>query len=230
MTEEEWLACEDTHRMMEYLGWFLPGTQRLGRKRLLCEVACWRRIFPLIKEFGRTAVEQYERLADGLASEDEVEAARLTAITACEQHQENASCQAVLSLEAAREAVWCEAVRLVRPPEFDPYQDDPEQSQIEHEVVRRARNAENAGQCTIFREIFGNPFRPVTFNVAWRTPDAILLAQGIYEERAFDRMPILADALQDAGCDNEDILNHLRDVNATHVRGCWALDLVLGKE
>ena len=56
------------------------------------------------------------------------------------------------------------------------------------------------------------------------------LARGVYEERAFDRMPILADALQDAGCDNPDILNHLRDTNAAHVRGCWALDLVLGKE
>ncbi len=58
----------------------------------------------------------------------------------------------------------------------------------------------------------------------------MLLASGIYAERAFDRMPILADALQDAGCDSDDILNHLRDANATHVRGCWALDLVLGKE
>ena len=80
------------------------------------------------------------------------------------------------------------------------------------------------------REVFGNPFRPVTVHPAWRTSDVLLLAQGIYAERAFDRMPILADALQDAGCDNEDILAHLRDVNATHVRGCWALDLVLGKE
>jgi hypothetical protein len=57
-----------------------------------------------------------------------------------------------------------------------------------------------------------------------------LLARGIYEEKAFDRMPILADALQDAGCDSDDILNHLRDAQATHTRGCWALDLVLGKE
>ena len=52
----------------------------------------------------------------------------------------------------------------------------------------------------------------------------------MYESRDFSAMPILADALQDAGCDNDDILNHLRDATATHVRGCWALDLVLGKE
>ena len=82
----------------------------------------------------------------------------------------------------------------------------------------------------LVRDIFGNPFRPITFDPAWRTSDVMLLGNGIYAERAFDRMPILADALQDAGCDSDDLLNHLRDANATHVRGCWALDLVLGKE
>jgi hypothetical protein len=55
------------------------------------------------------------------------------------------------------------------------------------------------------------------------------LAHQMYDGRDFSAMPILADALQDAGCDCEDILNHLRDPNATHVRGCWALDLILGK-
>jgi hypothetical protein len=58
----------------------------------------------------------------------------------------------------------------------------------------------------------------------------MLLAQGIYDDKAFDRMPILADALQDAGCDSDDLLNHCRDTSLTHVRGCWVLDLVLGKE
>ncbi|MCE9566335.1 MAG: hypothetical protein K8U57_30290 [Planctomycetes bacterium] len=82
----------------------------------------------------------------------------------------------------------------------------------------------------MFREIFGNPFRPVTADPAWLTSDVVALATGIYSDRDFSAMPILADALQDAGCDSEDILNHLRDPNVTHVRGCWALDLVLGKE
>ena len=56
-----------------------------------------------------------------------------------------------------------------------------------------------------------------------------LLARGMYEEKAFDRMPILADALQDAGCDTPDILDHCRDTSLTHVRGCWVVDLMLGK-
>lgn len=79
------------------------------------------------------------------------------------------------------------------------------------------------------RDIFGNPFRPVAFDPAWRTSTALAIAQGIYDDRAFDRLPILADALQDAGCENDDILSHLRS-DGPHVKGCWALDLVLGKE
>ncbi len=79
------------------------------------------------------------------------------------------------------------------------------------------------------REVYGNPFRPVAINPAWRTSDVMLLAQRIYDAREFGAMPILADALQDAGCDSDDILNHCRDTTATHVRGCWVVDLVLGK-
>jgi hypothetical protein len=89
---------------------------------------------------------------------------------------------------------------------------------------------EEVAQVALVRDIFGNPFRPAAFDPAWRTSDALLLARGIYEERAFDRMPILADALQDAGCTNEDVLSHCRDPQQVHVRGCWVVDLVLGKE
>ena len=87
----------------------------------------------------------------------------------------------------------------------------------------------NHDSCYLTRCVFGNPFRPVAVDPAWLTPAVVALARGIYEERAFDRMPILADALQDAGCDNDDILNHCRD-DGPHVRGCWVVDLVLGKE
>jgi hypothetical protein len=70
----------------------------------------------------------------------------------------------------------------------------------------------------------------VIFNPAWRTSDACLIAKGIDGSQDFSGLPILADALQEAGCTSDDLLNHLRDPHATHVRGCWALDLVLGKE
>jgi hypothetical protein len=81
----------------------------------------------------------------------------------------------------------------------------------------------------LHRCIFGNPFRPVSFP-SWRTDTALSLARRMYDSHDFGAMPILADALQDAGCENEDILSHCRDVSTTHVRGCWVVDLVLGKE
>ena len=82
----------------------------------------------------------------------------------------------------------------------------------------------------VMRDIFGNPFRPVVFSPSWRTDTAVALALTMYESREFSAMPILADAFQDAGCDNDAILNHCRNLNQLHVRGCWVIDLVLGKE
>ena len=79
------------------------------------------------------------------------------------------------------------------------------------------------------RCVFGKPFRPVAFDPRWRTSDVLGLARGIDDERGFDRLPILADALMDAGCDGEEILAHCRS-DGQHVRGCWVVDLVLGKQ
>jgi hypothetical protein len=83
--------------------------------------------------------------------------------------------------------------------------------------------------CNSIREVFGNPCRPVTLNSAWRSADVVALAQTIYTERAFDRLPILADALDDAGCANADIRNHCRQPGE-HVCGGWVVDLLLGKK
>jgi hypothetical protein len=83
-------------------------------------------------------------------------------------------------------------------------------------------------QKLLFCDIFGNPFRPVAFSREWLTSTVVTLAQQMYDSRDFSAMPILADALQDAGCDNADILGHCRG-DGPHVRGCWVVDLVLGK-
>ncbi|MBM3980916.1 MAG: hypothetical protein FJ304_11635 [Planctomycetes bacterium] len=77
-------------------------------------------------------------------------------------------------------------------------------------------------------EVAGNPFRPVAFSPDWRTSTVLALARQMYDAREFGAMPILADALQDAGCDNDDVLNHCREPG-DHVRGCWVCDGVLGK-
>jgi hypothetical protein len=81
----------------------------------------------------------------------------------------------------------------------------------------------------LLHDIVGNPFRPVAFSLSWRTDTAVTLARQMYDSRDFSAMPILADALQDAGCDSDDILAHCRGPGP-HVRGCWVCDLVLGKE
>jgi hypothetical protein len=81
----------------------------------------------------------------------------------------------------------------------------------------------------LIRDIFGNPFRPVAFSPEWRTDTAVSLARQMYESRDFSAMPILADAIQDAGCDCDEILSHCRDATQPHVRGCWVVDLVLNK-
>ena len=91
-----------------------------------------------------------------------------------------------------------------------------------------ARDAEERMQTAFLRCVFGNPFHPVAFDPAWRSEAAVTLAAGIYAEHAFDRMPILADALEEAGCDHLDILTHCRGL-CPHVRGCWVVDLVFGK-
>ena len=83
-------------------------------------------------------------------------------------------------------------------------------------------------QAALLRDIFGNPFRPTAFSPPWRTDTAVSLARQMYESRDYSAMPILADALQDAGCDDADALDHCRG-SGPHVRGCWVVDLVLGK-
>jgi hypothetical protein len=82
-------------------------------------------------------------------------------------------------------------------------------------------------QIDLLRDIF-NPFA-LPLDPRWQTPTVIALAQGIYADRAFDRLPILADALCDASCDNPGLLNHCR-AEGPHTRGCWVVDRLLGKE
>lgn len=91
---------------------------------------------------------------------------------------------------------------------------------------------EPARACALLREIFGERGRLLVepeWRAEWRTDTVLALARQMYESEQFGAMPILADALQDAGCDNSKILAHCRDPHATHVRGCWVLDTVLGK-
>jgi hypothetical protein len=96
-------------------------------------------------------------------------------------------------------------------------------------VEKKSKSVEAAAQATLLRDIFGNPFRKVKFDKKWRTDTAVAIAHQMYKSRDFFAMPILADALQEAGCENHDILSHCRGTGP-HVRGCWVVDFVLSKE
>jgi hypothetical protein len=80
--------------------------------------------------------------------------------------------------------------------------------------------------CAHYRDVLGSPFQLISFDPDWQTPTVLALAQGIFADRSFDRLPILADAFQDAGCESVPILNHCRGPGP-HIRGCWVVDLVL---
>ena len=97
------------------------------------------------------------------------------------------------------------------------------------EVGNDGTGVASATQCHLLRDLIGNPFRPARVDPAWLTQDVRHLAQVIYEERRFEDVPFLADALLDAGCDDEAMLAHCsaREQNG---RGCWVVDLLLGKE
>jgi hypothetical protein len=218
MTEEEWLTCEDPRKMLEF-----SHSSVSDRRLRLFAVACCRRKWKYFTdERLRRVVETGERFAEDEGTLGDLDYAAQEARSAFYELRSKHGSQAVL----VRISSAC--LGLVRS-RLDLWQVTTNTSGIPVNSAR-ARTLDGIQQCELLREIFGNPFRPVAFNAAWRTSDVMLLAEGIYAERAFDRMPILADALQDAGCDSDALLNHLRDASVTHVRGCWALDLVLGKE
>ena len=221
MTEVEWLTASDP---MPMLG-FLRGNVSDRRLRLLV-VACCRRIWDGLKDVrSRTAVDVAERFADGGASADELLAAYDAAYVAVDdcleysafsEDQANAAClSAAANVDEVVEA-------------YDPFPGYAALHAIGYAIDGLLGDCK-LKQAALVRDIFGNPFRLVAFDPRWRTADAVGLARGIYDERAFDRLPLLADALMDAGCAGEQVLEHCRS-EGPHVRGCWVVDLVLGKE
>jgi hypothetical protein len=218
VTEAQWLAGTDPAPMLE----FLRGKASSRKLRLLC-VTCCHLIWPrLLDKRSRKAVAAAEQYADGLVAEQGLKAAWDAARQAARK-----------SRPSRRRAKY----RQVSTPEWDAVSaataDDSLVEYFAPEAVQAVLEAGDPEEpppplCPFIRDIFGNPLRPVAADPRWLTSTAVALAQTIYGDRAFDRLPILADALEDAGCDDYDVLGHLRG-EGPHVRGCWALDLVLGK-
>lgn len=240
MTEDEWLACEDVDVLLRHLG-TRPSPREL---RLLC-VACCRRLDDILQHpDAQRAVEVAERMADGACGPDERKDVRRAAQAAAELAS-GVSLEAGLTFSDSAAYVAKELLQKGALPAIALCQVAREArlkdagarghlAGLPRDLVDMNRAAavrvEREAQCRLIRDVFGNPFRQVAFDPAWRTDTALSLARHAYEARDFSALPILADALQDAGCDADALLTHLRDRDATHVRGCWALDLVLGRE
>lgn len=202
MTAEDWQHADEPHAMLEFLQ---KDGNPSARKLRLFAVACSRRVWPRIDSLGRAAIDVAERFADGFASAAEMRAARL----ACQNAGGSAAWYAAASNPtiAARNAARSAQVG----------------------VDAGAEMAELLAQAYLIRDIFGDRNMVHSFGSIWRQPAVIHLARLIYDERAFDRMPDLAGALENAGCLDEAFLNHCRE-SALHVRGCQAIDLILGFE
>jgi hypothetical protein len=218
MTEEDWMPCIDPVSMLHEVRRFGPGE----RKVRLFNAAICRRFWNRLPDASRAILAESESLADGLsrASSSELNRRANDVVSSFDRqypHKEFPSAEIRIRRDAA--AAVCYAV-------------------IPNELFGAIGYfwdidpAEKEPQTHIIRDIFGNPFRPMTVDpswLAWNNAAVSTLAQSIYDERAFDRLPLLADALAAAGCTNEEILAHCRS-GGEHVRGCWLVDLVLGKE
>jgi hypothetical protein len=182
------------------------GPRISARKLRLYGCAACRRIWWCLRDVrSRQAVEVSERFADGLASVENLNAAAALAEQATEQLQPPR-----FGANAAQTALMT--------------------TQTPEQAAERAAYA--AADADMLRDLCGNPFRPVTvdpFWLVWNDGTLVRMAQAIYEDRLFTHLPVLADALEEAGCHNSDLLDHCRQPEG-HARGCWAVDLLLGKE
>jgi hypothetical protein len=229
-TERAWLASTTPHSLLLTL-----KGKRLPRQRRLFAVACCRRwLHEMLDAESRQAVEVAERYADGLASGEELAAAYRAAQEAAARRLN--PCLTAPEWKAG--PLW-NAWRLAHAAQLACASSKMEDAaneirlRIAHLLGKnrdKQLDQEMLIQCALIRDIFGNPFRPqLTVDrswLSWNDRTVPNLAQAIYIDRSFDRLPILADALEEAGCDNADILNHCRQ-HGEHVRGCWVVDLLV---
>ena len=218
MTEADWLECPDPHGAMAWIREKVNASHR----RLGLFAAAYCRLYwtMLDDERSRMAVEIAELFADGLATDTQRKQAASDARAAFRELFQNREWSwerfITMSVASASLGEWYPSVQEATFSETPP-------------PPAGAGCRSERPHAPVIQCVFGNPFRPVAFDPHWRTADTVGLARGIYEDRAFDRLPLLADALMDAGCADEQVLGHCRS-DGPHVRGCWVVDLVLGKE
>jgi hypothetical protein len=217
VTEGEWRTADDPRPMLRYVKGRVSD-----RKLRLFACGGLRRVWASLSvQPVREAVEAAERFADGTVSAADLQ-------RACER-----------AARAYQQAIGRDVYKIAT---------DPDYAVTAHKLALAVSIASPVAPLQVlmdapspeeeFRAMFapallrcvvGNPFRTVAFDPRWRTADTVGLARAIYAARAFDRLPLLADALMDAGCADAQVLAHCRSAGP-HALGCWVIDLVLGKE
>jgi hypothetical protein len=222
MTEAQWPTCSSPEAMLNLL-----GEDASPRKLRLYAVGCCRRIWSvMLDDRCRHAVEVAQRFVDGRASSFDLEAAGRTVAGVARVWGDVGSALA-RSTFALGGAAWAATRASAWLAAWDAAWDA---RVVARDHVRGTNwEKERAWQAELLHDLIGNPFRPTTFDPAWRTPDVMHLAQVIYDEGRFGEMPYLADALIDSGCADSAMLEHCRARTAHH-RGCWVVDLILGFE
>lgn len=238
MTEQEWLACTDPQPMLE----FVRGKVS-DRKLRLFACACCRSVWHILAdERSRSGLEAAEYYADSLGSLAEQREVRAGCMRAMEDASGDSESAALGHAKwyAATAVVCCTEIPLAWDSARDACQEARQaQSCYLFEVVNQGvevpfpepEPTDGLAYSEFLYDIFGNPFRPISLDPTWLTwQDGTIpkVAQTIYDDRAFHHLPVLADNLEEAGCDNADLLNHCRGPGP-HVRGCWVVDLLLGK-
>jgi len=220
MTEAEWMACSNSYLMLGPSRKLIRYHPRKGR---LFAVACCYRIWPLLTDpRSRVAVQTAEQYAEGAASQEQLRAAEEGARAA---HADAFRRKGKVGASGE----WAAEFAAV-PDAWSAAQHASNFAYVAAGDPLSEPGPEKAAQADLARCIFGPlPFRSVAIEASWRTVTVACLAQDICREKAFDRLPILADALEDAGCSEEALLSHCRG-QGPHVRGCWGIDLLLGRK
>lgn len=253
MTEEDWQNCGNPTSMLRFLIGTddlrvqaveaFPGCKGSDRKLRLFACACYGRISHLLPDpFARAAVKVAERFADGEAATEELELADaqvrglLNDLEGRWRSSRGAEHMALLptheALALSLATLWSVAPKAAYYASSNAYLTfaaiiNPGAATYDSGFLA-SRAAEEQAQTGLLRCIFGNPFRPVVADPKWLSLDAVALARTIYDDSAFDRLLGLTDALREAGCNDESIFAHCRS-EGSHARGCWVVDLVLGK-
>jgi hypothetical protein len=221
MSEQEWLASNDPQAMLDHI----KSPTGSWRKLRLTPCACCRALIDYLDAAQQEALQAAERFADG---EIEQEAFALVYEEFYGRWHEFFDEMDAGNQQPGQAVVSAGLIAFTccMPDNQSDEWDGAADAILTANYVRPGTPMIGSD---LVRDIFGNPFRPVSFDPAWRTSTVVVLAKQMYDSRDFSAMPILGDALQDAACDHADILDHCRSAGP-HVRGCWVVDLVLGRE